>query len=70
MSKDNWCDPLHRKNKQTLYGGAARNVRISKSGGMNEIIGDSIRNAFQKADLLASSSNRQNNVIQLKRKSA
>ena len=55
-SKDSWCVPLHRKNKPTLYGGAARNVRISKSGGMDTIIESVVVDAFKKADLLASES--------------
>ena len=72
MSKnqDSWCNPLHRKNKPSLYGGAARNVRISKSGGMDKIIEKVSRMVFQEANSLASASTKQGNVIPLKKKSA
>jgi hypothetical protein len=57
MSKDNWCTPLYREDKQPLFGGAARNVRIAASGGMEEIIKNvseqAARTALQKANDLA-----------------
>lgn len=35
--KDSWCAPIYYHGKQ-LSGGAARNVLISRSGGMDAII--------------------------------
>ncbi len=35
---DTWCRPVRTKSGLTVYGGAARNVRISASGGMDKII--------------------------------
>lgn len=39
MSKsDSWCNPLLTKKGVRVSGGAARQVRISELGGMDEII--------------------------------
>lgn len=35
--QDSWCERLYYKGKY-IFGGAARNARISNSGGMDEII--------------------------------
>ncbi|MFZ4700872.1 MAG: hypothetical protein ACOYMG_12560 [Candidatus Methylumidiphilus sp.] len=72
MSKnqDSWCNPLYRRNKKPLYGGAARNVRISKSGGMDEIIKNVCKMALQQANANASDISKDSKVIPLKRKAA
>jgi len=68
-NQDSWCTPLYRRNKKPLYGGAARNVRISKSGGMDEIIKSVAIDILEKANFLASPPIKKGNVIPLKRKS-
>ena len=60
MSKDCWCTPLKRRGKKTLYGGAARNVRIAACGGMDNIIADAVLGAFEKANRLSGG-----NVVEL-----
>jgi hypothetical protein len=40
-----WCEPLELPNGQTVYGGAARNVRIANFGGMPAIL----RRVFEEA---------------------
>lgn len=51
---DLWCSPLKDSNGNMLYGGAARNVRIARSGGMDAILMDvameAANNAFKKAN--------------------
>lgn len=47
--KDLWCSKLNYKGKD-IYGGAARNVRISKSGGMEAIAQDVSRTTLAKAN--------------------
>ncbi|WP_308073076.1 hypothetical protein [Neisseria polysaccharea] len=51
--KDNWCNPLKFRGK-LISGGAARNVRISQSGGMEEILQavarEAAENAFNRAN--------------------
>ena len=46
--KDNWCKPLKFRGK-LISGGAARNVRISQSGGMEEILQAVAREAAENA---------------------
>jgi|GEM_PF-1678386 len=60
MSNDSWCTPLKRRGKKTLYGGAARNVRISACGGIDNIIADAVLGAFEKANRLSGG-----NVVEL-----
>ena len=47
---DSWCRKVHLKNGTVVSGGAARNVRIAARGGMDEIIADAIRYAFDRAE--------------------
>lgn len=46
---DTWCKPVRAKSGLTVYGGAARNVRIAAGGGMNEIIMKSAIRAAEDA---------------------
>jgi hypothetical protein len=47
---DRWTTPLFdRKSGQWLYGGAARNVRISEAGGMETILQRVANNAARMA---------------------
>ena len=57
---DSWTAPLKRSGKKTISGGAARNVRISNSGGMDAIITDSVRYALNRAN---QQSNDVNNLL-------
>lgn len=52
-NKDSWCTALYRRNEKPLYGGAARNYRISKSGGMDAIVQSVVIDALEKANSLA-----------------
>ena len=45
---DSWCESLYYKG-QKLSGGAARNVRISQSGGMDTIISNIAIQAWNAA---------------------
>lgn len=47
--KDSWCQKLVLKGI-SLYGGAARNVRIARAGGMDNIISDAVKYALERAD--------------------
>lgn len=51
---DSWCSPLKDSNGNMLYGGAARNARIARSGGMDAILIDvameAANNAFKKSN--------------------
>lgn len=51
--KDKWCMPLKRKGKPTISGGAARNVRIAESGGMDSIIANAVDFALDQANLMS-----------------
>jgi hypothetical protein len=53
--KDKWCLALKREGKPTISGGAARNVRISESGGMDNIVLNAVEFAINRANLLAGS---------------
>ncbi|MEN9450159.1 MAG: hypothetical protein RJA83_773 [Pseudomonadota bacterium] len=74
MSKqyDSWCSPLHRENQPPLYGGAARNVRVARSGGMDVIINRAGRRAakeaLEEANLFVTAANDTQNVIPMKKK--
>ena len=56
--KDSWCTKIRAKSGVFVYGGAARNVRISNAGGMDEIIRevaeDAARMAISRAENLHS----------------
>ncbi|TEW56598.1 hypothetical protein E2R68_00750 [Psychromonas sp. RZ22] len=49
--KDRWCNKLKRDGKPDLSGGAARNVRIANSGGMDSIVGNAVDFALEQANL-------------------
>ncbi|MDN3441896.1 hypothetical protein QL898_09645 [Psychrobacter sp. APC 3279] len=51
--QDKWCMPLERKGKSTISGGAARNVRIAESGGMDSIVANAVDFAFNQANLMS-----------------
>ena len=36
--RDNWCAKLVLDDGRIIYGGAARNVRLSRAGGVQQII--------------------------------
>lgn len=42
---DSWCKPIRSKHGNCVSGGAARNVRIAASGGMDKIIEDVAKEA-------------------------
>lgn len=50
---DSWCSPVRAKTGNIVSGGAARNVRISDAGGMDEIIEQVARDAARRALELA-----------------
>ena len=51
--KDSWCKPIWLENGKKVSGGAARNVRISAAGGMDQIIERAARDAAARALELA-----------------
>ncbi|MEZ9804371.1 MULTISPECIES: hypothetical protein [Vibrio] len=53
--KDKWCMPLKREGKSTISGGAARNVRIAESGGMDSIVANAVDFALNQANLMSGS---------------
>ena len=48
--KDSWCTKLCLEDGRDLYGGAARNVRIARAGGMENIIRAAVKYALEMAD--------------------
>lgn len=52
-NNDKWCKPLKRKGKPTISGGAARNVRIAESGGMDNIVSNAVEFALNRANLMS-----------------
>jgi hypothetical protein len=72
MSKnlDSWCQPLRQTNGRTLYGGAARNVRIARFGGMDEIVADVVRSTIEKAEARASAAINADKVVPFRRRAA
>ena len=48
---DSWCSPVRASTGAVVSGGAARNVRISARGGMDEIITGAVRHALEAADV-------------------
>ncbi|MGP4733365.1 MULTISPECIES: hypothetical protein [unclassified Psychrobacter] len=53
--KDRWCNKLKRDGKPDLSGGAARNVRIAESGGMDSIVANAVDFALNQANLMSGS---------------
>lgn len=50
---DSWCKKIPFRGK-TISGGAARNVLLSRSGGMDKILEDVVSDALERALLAAS----------------
>lgn len=53
--QDKWCMPLKREGKPTISGGAARNVRIAESGGMDSIVASAVEFSLNQANLMSGS---------------
>lgn len=66
---DSWCKPVRSKTGSVVSGGAARNVRIAASGGMDQIVEDVARAAAVTAIDRANKATRKAN-LSLVRKSA
>lgn len=45
-----WCAPIKADSGAIVSGGAARNVRISRRGGMGNIIADACAHALEQAN--------------------
>lgn len=58
MTQDSWCKPVISRHGNRVSGGAARNVRISDLGGMDEIIAVVARQTLALADAAAVKRNR------------
>lgn len=60
---DSWCRPVRAKSGAVVSGGAARNVRIAASGGMDTIVEDvasrAARDAFERAEVAIRNQRRQ-----------
>jgi hypothetical protein len=56
---DSWCSPVRAKSGNLVSGGAARNVRISGAGGMDQIIEQVAREASRRTLELADAMARQ-----------
>lgn len=63
---DSWCKPIFSKNGTRVSGGAARNVRIAASGGMDRIIDDVAREAAAAAIERANRAARRANIRMVK----
>lgn len=54
MTTDSWCKTIKSKHGNLVSGGAARNVRLAASGGMDKIIEEVAKeaaaSAFDRAD--------------------
>lgn len=59
---DSWCKPVLSKNGTLVSGGAARNVRIAASGGMDRIIDEVAREAATAAIDRANRATRKANI--------
>ena len=59
---DSWCKPVLSKNGNIVSGGAARNVRIAASGGMDEIIKEVAEEAASAALERANKATRKANL--------
>lgn len=46
---DSWCKKM-KLDGRTIAGGAARNVRIARAGGMDNIIADAVQYALDRAN--------------------
>lgn len=59
---DSWCKQVLSKNGTLVSGGAARNVRIAASGGMDKIVDDVAREAAVAAIERANRATRKANI--------
>lgn len=46
--KDNWCRPITLEGGRTVSGGAARNVRLAKVGGVDQLLRDFLDSVDQR----------------------
>ena len=66
-----WCAPKRLEDGRTIYGGAARNVRLKDCGGVNAIIESAILHALDKSEKSYTQKSAANdNVFPLKKKKA
>lgn len=63
---DSWCKPVLSKNGTLVSGGAARNVRIAASGGMDKIVEEVAREAATAAIDRANRAARKANIHLIK----
>ncbi len=63
---DSWCKPVLSKNGTVVSGGAARNVRIAASGGMDKIVEEVAREAATAAIDRANRATRKENIRLIK----
>ncbi|WP_184437306.1 hypothetical protein [Roseospira goensis] len=49
VMSDSWCAPIRSQSGTLVSGGAARNVRIAASGGMDQIVEEVSRDAATRA---------------------
>ncbi len=63
---DSWCKPVLSKNGTVVSGGAARNVRIAASGGMDKIVEEVAREAATAAIDCANRATRKENIRLIK----
>jgi len=59
---DSWCTPVRSKSGKIVSGGAARNVRIAASGGMDDIIKTVVEKAVSDALELANAATRRTHL--------
>ncbi|EMO9521364.1 hypothetical protein ACR3H8_19700 [Pseudomonas aeruginosa] len=65
--KDTWCRPVNDGEKM-VYGGAARNVRIARNGGMDQIIDRAMRTYAAEVEANVDASNHKaDNVVPIRR---
>lgn len=65
--KDSWCKPVY-DGKKMVYGGAARNVRIARNGGMDAIIAKAMRTVLIEVEATVSATNKPRaNVVPINR---
>jgi hypothetical protein len=68
--KDKFCSPLYLNENKTIYGGAARNKRIARAGGLEQILNKVINSTFEEMNIDSDDLKYENNVIPLIRKKA
>jgi len=68
--KDKFCSPLQLKNGTFIYGGAARNKRIARGGGLENILNKVICSTYEELNAEPDNKKHVNNVIAFARKSA